>query len=203
MKRACRNCDQILPAIARADAIYCSSACRTFAHRNPFPKEMISLRRWIRYSKTKVPLTPDDGVASSTHPHTWSDYPWVAESNAGVGMGFVFNGDGIIGIDLDKAFDENGKLKFWAQAIVDLFSHTYIEYSPSGKGLHIIGRGEVQEGRRWQIGDGGIEIYGTSRYFTMTGKRFERTPKKLAKIGKVVEVISPIAEADHDCWQTA
>ena len=194
MNRTCRNCDQLMPVFARTDAVYCSGACRTYAHRNPFPPEMVKLRRWIRYSSKKIPLTPDDGIASSTHPHTWSDFPWVAESTAGVGIGFVFNGDGIIGIDLDHAFNEDGNLKSWAGEIVDLFSHTYIEHSPSGTGLHIIARGEVVEGRRWKFDDGGIEIYGSKRYFTMTGKRFEKTPKRLANIGKIATVISPLAE---------
>lgn len=182
-----------MPAISRADAIYCSSNCRLYAHRNPFPKELVALNRWIRFSRTKVPLTPSDEVASSTLPRTWSSYKWVESSDAGVGMGFVLNGDGIIGIDLDNAIDENG-IKPWAKKIVDSLPATYTEISPSGRGIHIIGYGEILHGRRWKFEDGGVEIYGNGRYFTMTGKRFERTPKKISKLGNVLDIILPILE---------
>lgn len=144
-------------------------------------------------------------VASSTAPHTWSDYSWVATSQAGVGLGFVFNGDGIVGIDLDNAFDEFGNLKLWAREVIDCLPATYAEISPSGKGLHIIGYGKVLSGRRWKFDDGAIEIYGTGRYFTMTGKRFSNTPKSLAKIGNVLDCLSSITEVllcqDHQ-YQT-
>jgi len=178
--------------MTRIDAVYCSTKCRVYVHRNPFPKEMIQLRRWIRYSYKKFPLTPDNKVASSTAPHTWSDFPWVQTSRAGAGIGFVFNGDGIIGIDIDKAFDENGNIKDWAKAIIDSLPATYTEISPSGKGIHILGKGNVSAGRRWALPDGGVEIYGTGRYFTMTGKRFLATPKKLAQLGTVIDAIEPI-----------
>jgi primase-polymerase (primpol)-like protein len=192
IKRVCRNCQTPLLAIARIDAAYCSTKCRVYSHRNPFPKEMIELRRWIRYSYKKIPLTPDNGIASSTHSRTWSDFPWVQSSKAGVGIGFVFNGDGIIGIDIDRAFDEHGNIKDWAMRIVNSLPQTYTEVSPSGKGLHIIGRGIVYGGRRWVLPDGGVEIYGNGRYFTMTGKRFLTTPKKLVELGTVLDKIEPI-----------
>lgn len=192
-RRTCRNCSGELPTLSRSDAVYCSSKCRLNAYRNPFPKELVVLDRWIRFSKSKVPLTPKNEVASSIVSRTWSSYKWVASSHAGIGMGFVFNGDGIIGIDLDNAIDENG-IKDWAKLIVDSFPATYTEISPSGKGIHLIGRGEIFQGRRWKFHDGGIEIYGNARYFTMTGKRFEKTPKRISRLGNVLDIISPILE---------
>ena len=107
----------------------------------------------------------------------------------------AINGDGIIGIDLDNAF-ANGKLKDWAQAIVNVFADTYMELSPSGNGIHIIAKAEVFSGRRFTVADGGIEIYATGRYFTMTGKRFNRSPKKLKKfddpVSSVINIIDSV-----------
>lgn len=179
----------------RSDAIYCSTRCRVAAHRHPIPAELRNLNRWIRYSKKKIPLTPTNKIASSTHPHTWSDFRWASSSRAGRGLGFVFNGDGIIGIDLDNAFDEWGKLKEWASKLIATLPSTYMEVSPSGHGLHIIGKGLVLAGRRWKFADGGIEIYGTGRFFTMTGKRFKATPLRLNKLGTIVDVLEPIANS--------
>lgn len=151
-------------------------------------------RRWVRYSNTKIPLTIWDEYAKVNEAKTWAYYEHAVESKAGVGLGFVFNGDGIIGIDLDDAFD-NGQLKPWAKEIVDLFADTYIELSPSGKGVHIIAKATVFAGRRFALGNGGVEIYATGRYFTMTGKRFNRSPKKLKKYKDPVADLIKIVEA--------
>ena len=182
-----------MPTLARADAIYCSTKCRVMAHRNSIPKELRVLPRWIRYSERKIPLTPWNEIASSTAVHTWSSYEFVEKSQAGVGSGFVFNGDGIIGIDLDDAFID-GVMKPWATKILDSLKPTYVEISPSGRGLHIIGYGQVLRGRRWKFEDGGIEVYGTGRFFTVTGNGMKSHPLKLNKLGDVVAILSPIAE---------
>ena len=180
--RKCRTCSGELPTLARSDAFYCSTKCRVFAHRNPFPKEMVAMTRWIRYSKSKIPLTPDDDIAKSNDPRTWSDFGWVKDSKAGVGIGFVFHADGIFGIDLDNAFDDEGNLKEWASKLIEQMPATFIEVSPSGKGLHIIGKGTVGQGRKIAFDDGAIEVYDRGRYFTMTGKPFAKSFLKLSKI---------------------
>jgi primase-polymerase (primpol)-like protein len=176
----CAECGHELKLQTRRDAIFCSTRCRVQSHRKPFPSELTDRRRWIRHSRSKIPLTIWDGIAKVNDSSSWNYYEHAKESTAGVGMGFVFNGDGIIGIDLDHAFAD-GKLKDWAQAIVDVFAGTYMELSPSGNGIHIIAKAELFSGRRFAVADGGIEIYATGRFFTMTGKRFNRSPKKLKK----------------------
>jgi primase-polymerase (primpol)-like protein len=56
---------------------------------------------------------------------------------------------------------------------------SYTEVSVSGKGLHILARGEILRTRR----NGGdkhegreIEMYGNTGYFAFTGRRLENTP---------------------------
>jgi len=191
----CAECGLELSLLVRADAIFCSTRCRVQSHRKPFPQELTDRRRWIRHTRSKIPLTIWDDFAKVNDSTTWNFYEFAKQSNAGVGMGFVFNGDGIIGIDLDNAF-ANGKLKDWAQAIVDVFANTYMELSPSGNGIHIIAKAELFTGRRFTVADGGIEIYATGRYFTMTGKRFNRSPKKLKRfadpLSSVINIIDSV-----------
>ena len=69
-------------------------------------------------------------------------------SSAGVGPGFVLNGDGIVCIDLDHCL--TGRvLEPWAADILAACPGTYIEVSPSGDGLHIWGRAlDFDGGRR-------------------------------------------------------
>jgi primase-polymerase (primpol)-like protein len=191
---ACAECGQELHALTRRDAIFCSTRCRVQSHRKPFPQELTDRRRWIRYSRSKIPLTIWNDCAKVNDATSWAYYEHAKDSQAGVGMGFVFNGDGIIGIDLDNAFAD-GKLKDWAQAIVAVFADTYIELSPSGNGIHIIAKATLFSGRRFQVGDGGVEIYATGRYFTMTGKRFARSPKKLKKFDDPVSSVMNIIDS--------
>jgi primase-polymerase (primpol)-like protein len=56
-----------------------------------------------------------------------------------LGVGFMFTLEsGIVGIDLDKCFDEHGNLNAIAKAILDrVGATTYTELSPSRTGLHI------------------------------------------------------------------
>jgi primase-polymerase (primpol)-like protein len=190
----CAECRTELPVFARRDAIFCSSKCRVASHRNPFPKELVDRRRWIRYSRKKIPLTIWNEFAKVNDSKTWAYHHHAKESQAGVGMGFVFNGDGIIGVDIDNAFAD-GKLKDWAQAIVNVFGDTYTELSPSGNGIHILARADLFSGRRWAVADGGVEIYATGRYFTMTGKRFNRSPKKLKTFDDPVSSVLNIIDS--------
>jgi hypothetical protein len=93
------------------------------------------------------------------------------------GIGYVFAGDHI-GIDLDHAIDESGRLKSWAADIVNACA-TYTEISPSGTGLHLYSKGTLPEdwsGRKRSYHDGAVEIYSRGRFFTVTGNRFGNSP---------------------------
>jgi primase-polymerase (primpol)-like protein len=163
------------PFTARADARFCSGRCRVAAHRREIlPAELTSRARWVRH-RAKVPLTIEGRCASSTDPATWASYRDAKASEIGDGLGFVFNGDGIAGIDLDHCL-AGGVLEPWAQQILDRCPATYVEISPSGTGLHIFGRAIVGAGRRRN----GVEVYDRGRYFTVTGLPFGKPSRKLA-----------------------
>jgi primase-polymerase (primpol)-like protein len=168
--------------LARGDARYCSSRCRVAAHRNQPPAELRAIDRWVRFSADKVPLRVAGGSASSTNPSTWSTYAEAQASPIGVGVGFVLNGDGIVCVDLDHCVSGN-RLAPWAAAILADCPPTFTERSVSGSGLHVWGYANVQRGRKLSVNGGGLEVYGTSRYIAVTGRRWSTTPATLAVIG--------------------
>lgn len=141
------------------------------------PEELKQLNRWVCWKlveregkATKVPVNPmTGGQAMSNNPDTWSDY-WTAHdkmmTDGYPGIGFMFNGDGILGVDIDHCKDpETGKLSDLAMDIIQTID-SYTEFSQSGAGIHIICKGKLPEGRRRKEP---VEMYETGRFFVMTG----------------------------------
>lgn len=148
------------------------------------PLEMRQEARWVVWrteerngKRTKVPYRADapHARASSTDRATWTSFEKVLEAAEHAdGIGFVL-GDDWVGVDLDHVLDpESGEVvASWAKEWIEGLGHSYIERSPSGEGLHIIGRGTMPRGRnRRKMDDGAreIEIYDGGRYFTVTGE---------------------------------
>lgn len=92
------------------------------------------------------------------------------------GLGFAFlPGDGLVGIDIDNAVDDDGVVSDRCSAIVAACA-SYAEYSPSGRGVHIICSGEVESFRENSIG---LEVYSGRQFFTMTGRRWPGAPDEV------------------------
>lgn len=187
------GCTAPLPVAGRGRIPrFCSTKCRVASHRakaTTLPAELTDRDRWIRRSATKIPLTVGGMPASSTDPRTWSTHKDAAASTAGVGLGFVLSDvDDVVCIDLDHCLNPlTGRLAVWAAAIVCDAGATYVEVSPSGDGLHIWGRADVRQGRRIRRPDGtAVEIYGTGRYITVTGRRHGSSPSILADLSALV-----------------
>lgn len=191
--KTCSWCSSDLPRGARTDARFCSGACRVASHRSgrrstSVPVELRSRTRWVRWSNRKVPLTVAGRPASSTNPATWSSWAEVSNSDAGVGVGFVLNGDGIVCLDLDHCLVD-GALTAWAQGVLDRCPATYVEVSPSGAGLHIWGRSELSSGRVVRVPGGSIEMYPSGRYITVTGCRYRASVSRLGDLSAVTSVL--------------
>lgn len=168
----CQTCGTQLSHGLGRKPKFCGTRCRVRSHRgHHIPVELRRLPRWIRH-KSKVPITVTGHAASSTNPATWSDYQTAADSQHGDGLGFVLNGDGIVCIDLDHCFD--GQPTAEAQALIDSLPETYVEISPSGKGLHIWGFAVLEKGRRFTRNGLSVEIYPAGRYITVTGRALTR-----------------------------
>ena len=180
------------------------------------PKEMKDLRRWIGFKieerdgkKTKVPYNAITGsFGSSTNPDTWTSFRvammgCVKYGFDGIGfcLGYSKEDDCYIsGVDLDN----HGETDFleMAKDFIDTLD-SYTEYSPSGKGIHIIVQGKKPEGRCRKEN---IEMYGGGRFFTVTGNVIKPLPvnkreeqlntlweKYLKEEEKVVEPYDPEA----------
>lgn len=186
-------CSAALPLGARADTSYCSGRCRVAAHRKRgVPPELRQLPRWVRWSGRKVPLTPSGQAASSTNPATWSSHRQVtAAKSVGAGVGFVLNGDGIVCIDLDDCLDATGEPSEPVQRLLELAGATYVEVSPSGRGLHIWGRAAVVHGRCLTVQGCPVEVYPSGRYITVTGRPFGAAPSTLGDLGPLVAELLP------------
>jgi putative DNA primase/helicase len=115
-----------------------------------------------------------------TKPETWTGYQdalRACEEQGYGGIGFVFTSkDDLCGVDIDGCLDpETGEMEGWAQEVVEELD-SYTEVSPSGTGVHVLVRAELPEGRNRK---GRFEAYDRGRYFTMTGRHLEGTPRTI------------------------
>lgn len=146
-------------------------------------EELKSLRQWVCYKNewserkqknAKIPKNPATGYgAKANDPKTWATYADAVEATQRFnfdGVGFEFAA-GYMGIDLDNVVDADGKINDTAAYIVAAID-SYTEYSPSGKGLHILCKcaGAKQIGSRNDAI--GLEMYNNGRFFTVTGKPY-------------------------------
>lgn len=154
------------------------------------PAELKKLRRWVLWrleagangKPTKVPYQVNGQKASSTDPSTWSSYQEAVAGqiiNDNGGVGFVVNGDGYTGIDLDGCRNKDtGDLTDWAEQIIDILGDSYTEITPSETGVRVWVRGTLPEKDKVfnlnpSCGYGDkvkIEVFETERYFTITGE---------------------------------
>lgn len=142
------------------------------------PQELKKINQWVCWKAeerngkiTKTPINPmTGGYAQSNNPSTWTDfYTAVRISENFSGIGFML-GNGIFGIDLDDMDHEIEKFENGDENnVISEFIHSlgsYAEYSPSGKGIHILCKGKLPPGGRRK---GQFEFYENGRFFTMTG----------------------------------
>lgn len=90
------------------------------------PEELKQRSAWVNWrwdwngkKWNKLPYQPDGyTLASSSDPDTWGTFEDVRESyerDPDLGIGIVFNSDGLIGIDLDDCRNpETGQVDGWA-----------------------------------------------------------------------------------------
>ncbi len=159
---------------------------------------------WVWYTtkdgkKTKRPLS------KVNDPNTWITYA-EAESNAewnennGIGIMFAKNRSGLAlcGIDIDAHHVDTNPL---SMEIMDMFSDTYIEQSPSGKGYHILffsrldklpTEQKYSELYKQKNSEFDVECYIsgiTNRYFTFTGNKTSRDNYVTDKTDTLIEFL--------------
>lgn len=160
-----------------------------------FPQELKELPNWCVWRleerngrSTKIPFNANTGFpARSNDPSTWADYEtalWAWDNNPqNAGLGFFFTKP-YIGVDLDDVGAEledleNGFLE--GNVVFEFFEglKTYAEISPSGQGIHLIGKGEIPGDRNRKEN---IEIYQEGRFFTMTGNTLSDKYNEISEI---------------------
>lgn len=130
---------------------------------------------------TKVPYNPHTmNKASVNNLNTFTDFSFVINAlNNFDGIGIRVDGK-IIAIDLDHCIEE-GKICSWAEEIVSHFQDTYIEISPSGKGLRIIllaPDNYSYDKDKYYIKKNNVEVYvagATNRFVTLTRNAIQKT----------------------------
>ena len=175
--------------------------------------ELKPLKQWVGYRLTwddkrgkarKIPVNPTTGSnAKADTPTTWGTFDeaisWAIKDaqSKGVqvgqagGVGFEFGEpSGIMGIDLDAVILKDGTLKSFAADIVETLN-SYTEFSPSGRGLHILCKIDVPLsaiGSNRRNDDIGLEMYDTGRFFTVTGQIYGE-PRAIINASEEIKII--------------
>ena len=103
------------------------------------PDELKNLNQWVNWAykpgtKSKMPVSPNGGIGSSTDSTTWSTFERAEEQSDKIGFVFT-DSDPYCGIDLDDCITD-GKYTPEAIWILDKLK-SYSEISPSGTGVKI------------------------------------------------------------------
>jgi len=150
------------------------------------PAELKGLRVWLKWrvktrngDEVKVPYylngSPRSGDLDSAQDRaqlgTFDEALASLNPDRDAGLAIALGplGDGRIlsGIDFDGCIVDGHAIPK-VQRIIDE-AHSYTEISPSGRGIHILGWGDI--GKKGSKGKGdGLEIYSGARFFTMTGQ---------------------------------
>lgn len=154
------------------------------------PLELRKLNQWVCVLEdSKVPMTAtENSPASSVNSSTWSSFE-KALSSVKSGyydyLGFVFNDNRVVGIDIDCGYDD-GFLSVISADIIGKCK-SYTEKSRSGRGFHILLRGDLPFPGRNNMR--GVEIYKSRRYFIMTGNTllFDKIVENQEAIDYVVD----------------
>lgn len=128
-------------------------------------------KRW-----TKVPYAAHGGHAKTNDPDTWTSFAEARrafERGGFDGVGVVLIDD-LVGVDLDHVINADGNVSDWAGEVLDRIGRGYVEKSPSGTGVHVIGRGKAGrcgKGGPRKDGQHQIEVYDESspRFLTVSG----------------------------------
>ena len=158
------------------------------------PQELKEQRCWVSvWNNSKIPMNcREKKAASSSDPDSWSTFTEAVQAvQDGVydSIGYVFHDTGLVGIDIDDGFAD-GLINSLAADIMQACK-SYTEKSRSGRGVHILLRGNLpftgQNNRE------NVEIYRTGRYFIMTGNvlLYDEIIENQAAIDYVVERYFP------------
>jgi len=152
------------------------------------PQELKTLNQWTVYKTykdketgkyKKIIISPNTAkFAHCNDPTTWTDFETskqYATKNKYTGLTFALTKD-IVFIDLDNAINPtDNATSLIAQQILDILPNNYTEKSISGKGIHILCKGNLPQDCYHRNDKQGIEIYDNNRFICMAGNLFFNT----------------------------
>lgn len=102
------------------------------------------------------------------------------EGHSADGVGLVLTADDdLVGIDIDDAYDAtSGDIEEWAFDVVQTLD-SFSEISPSGTGIHVLCRGELNDDYQIKGDEPHLETYSSKRFLTFTGRRIKGTPRNV------------------------
>lgn len=177
------------PKITAENDAFLFGAASTSEPYAAVPQQLKDLPNWVIWKlerrdgkHTKIPYDPKTGRnAAADDPSTWGTFKQAVEAVARngkkyQGIGFEFGETPYEGIDFDGLLTADRTADPYALAILAAAGNPYCEVSPSKTGFHGIVEGRLPAGATHKFmtkGDHhGLEIYDTTRYFTVTGEQF-------------------------------
>ena len=170
------------------------------------PAPLAERRQWVVWKyeargagekPTKVPYQAErpSRKASSKAPHTWTTVQQAlrcAAQHGFDGVGYVFaEDDPFCGFDFDDVLDAAGEMAGWAAEWLGQLA-TYVEVSPSGRGVKGIAVGKLPGSG---INAGSVELYDQGRYFAITGQRLADAPAEPQSVNGALDRLYSFAEA--------
>jgi len=145
------------------------------------PQELRNKHQWVCWRKEereangrtkvdKIPITHTGSPASHSDKLTWCGFEEARAASTrepGIaGVGFVFTPDDpYCGIDFDDCLSDgvpSDEILKWVERL-----DSWTEVSQSGRGLHVVVRATLPDGRGRKSGV--VELYDRSRFFVVTG----------------------------------
>lgn len=170
------------------------------------PDELQDRDQWLLWDASadspRRPHWRGDFSVSWTDPDDWHSFGEAIEAARSTetwGVGYVFSADnddharGLYGaIDIDGCVDEDGHPKDWLPSLSPFLKRdAYMEYSPSGRGVHIPIVG-FEPPEWWSDSHlsadehEGVEAYG-KKFFTVTGDALDHAGGSVIDDGEYVE----------------
>jgi hypothetical protein len=140
------------------------------------PQHLKDRPYWCFWREKKIPTRLEYGMikkGATNVPSDWLAYHEAVEryhAHKGWGIGMLLNGDGLVAIDIDGCVHD-GKPSTESLAVMRHHGVGYVEFSPSGTGLHGYGYADLRDIKktRFTLCDTKVEIYAHSRFMTVTG----------------------------------
>lgn len=138
------------------------------------PRELQDLPQWCCAGQDRAPIDPRTGrMASVDDPDTWVTFEEASQAGYPF-IGFMlWQTDPYCVIDLDNKVTNPATAEELERYVAMMESFdSYTEESCSGRGLHIVVKAELTQGRRRDK----VEVYSSHRFMIFTGKVVRQAP---------------------------